>query len=92
MLVQNVLVLNVELETSLPGLAMPLATVYADGQQEGSFLWPPYAVKLPINGDQKPFELELECVIGMKNTLGPWHWDTSWQKDALVGPGGWMTE
>jgi hypothetical protein len=75
-----------------PGLAMPLATVYADGQQAGSLLWPPYAVTLPVSGERDTLDLELECVTGMKNTLGPWHWDSCWEQDTLFGSHTWMRE
>jgi hypothetical protein len=75
-----------------PGLAMPLATVYANGRVAGSLLWPPYAVNLPVSNERKQFELELECITGMKNTLGPWHWDSCWEQDTLFGSHTWMRD
>jgi len=72
-------------------LILPLATVYVNGQKAGDLLWPPYCVDLPCNGGET-VRLELECITGMRNTLGPWHWDVAWDEYPITGPTSWLNQ
>ncbi|MBM4086814.1 MAG: hypothetical protein FJ272_18660 [Planctomycetes bacterium] len=76
-------------ELCASSLPIPVATVYAAGQKAGHLLWPPHRVPLPkaLAGDVR---LELECVSGMKNTLGPWHWSSAFNEARITAPNSWF--
>ena len=45
---------------------------------------------MPLNaGRSRRIRLDLECVTGMKNTLGPWHWTPAWEENRFTGPWSW---
>ncbi len=53
-------------------------------------LWPPYETA-PVRLPAGKASVELECVTGLKNLLGPWHWNPEWNGFPMTGPGHWMT-
>ncbi len=62
-----------------------------DAGDAGPLLWPPYetrSVELPAG--KTP--VELECITGLKNVLGPWHWDPDWDEFPMTGPAHWMRD
>lgn len=58
---------------TLPDPGAALAHVSVNGRPAGSVCWPPYRVEITDLVSDRPTELSIELVTGLRNLLGPHH-------------------
>ena len=80
---------NNEITVTVSDFMSTLVSVNVDGNEAGNIIYPPYTLKIPVEGAGK-HKVDITAYLHRYNTFGPLHLVNV--KESWHGPGAWRSE